>query len=65
MTNSSLIDTNNFKDNIEADANEVFQQLGSSEVEFVLQKYGATSIDELAPSDYLSVFNELEFLLNN
>lgn len=53
------------KENIEADATEVSQQLGSKEVEFVLMKYGATCIDDLDPSEYLSVFSELEALLNN
>ena len=51
--------------NIESAAAEVSQQFGSEEVEFVFMKYGATSIDELNPSDYSSVFSELEALLNN
>ena len=51
--------------NLENIATEVSQQLGSEEVEFVFMKYGATSIDELNPSDYSSVFSELEALLNN
>lgn len=53
------------KENIEADATEVSQQFGSEEVEFVFMKYGATSLDDLDPSDYASVFGELEYLLNN
>ena len=51
--------------NLENIATEVSQQLGSEEVEFLFMKYGATSIDELNPSDYSSVFSELEALLNN
>ncbi len=51
--------------NIEELEREVSQQLGSEEVEFVLMKYGATCIDDLDPSDYSSVFSELEALLNN
>lgn len=51
--------------NIENAAAEVSQQLGSDEIKFVLIKYGATSLDDLDPSDYASVFGELEYLLNN
>ena len=51
--------------NIESAATEVSQQLGYKEVEFVFMKYGATNLDDLDPSDYSSVFNELEALLNN
>lgn len=51
--------------NLENAIAEVSQQLGSEEVEFVLMKYGATCIDDLDPSEYLSVFSELEALLNN
>ncbi len=51
--------------NLENAIAEVSQQLGSEEVEFVLMKYGATCIDDLDPSDYSSVFSELEALLNN
>lgn len=51
--------------NIESAATEVSQQLGSKEVEFVFMKYGATNLDDLDPSDYSSVFSELEALLNN
>lgn len=51
--------------NLENVAAEVSQQLGSDEVEFVLMKYGATCINDLAPSEYASVFNELECLLSN
>lgn len=53
------------KENIEADSIEVSQQFGSEEVDFVFMKYGATSIDDLDPSDYSSVFSELDALLNN
>lgn len=51
--------------NIEELEREVSQQLGSEEVEFVFMKFGATNLDELDPSDYSSVFSELEALLNN
>lgn len=51
--------------NLESAATEVSQQLGSEEVEFVFMKYGATNLDDLDPSDYSSVFSELEALLNN
>lgn len=51
--------------NIESAAAEVSQQFGSEEVEFVFMKYGATNLDDLDPSDYSSVFSELEALLNN
>ena len=51
--------------NLENVVAEVSQLLGSEEVEFVFIKYGATSIDDLDPSDYSSVFSELEALLNN
>lgn len=51
--------------NLENVIAEVSQRLGSDEVEFVLMKYGATCIDDLDPSEYSSVFSELEALLNN
>lgn len=51
--------------NIEELEREVSQQLGSEEVEFVFMKFGATNLDDLDPSDYSSVFSELEALLNN
>jgi len=51
--------------NLESAATEVSQKLGSKEVEFVFMKYGATNLDDLDPSDYSSVFSELEALLNN
>lgn len=57
-------DKDNWIFNIESAAAEVSQQLGSDEVEFVFMKYGATCIDDLAPSKYASVFSELEGLLN-
>ncbi len=44
---------------------EVSQQLGSEEVEFVFSKYNATSIEDLDPADYSSVFSELEALQND
>ena len=51
--------------NIEELEREVSQQLGSEEVEFVFMKFRATNLDDLDPSDYSSVFSELETLLNN
>lgn len=51
--------------NLENAATEVSQQLGSDEVEFVLMKYAATCIADLAPSEYAAVFSEFEALLNN
>lgn len=51
--------------NIEELEREVSQQLGSEEVEFVFMKFGATNLDDLDPSDYSSVFSELDALLNN
>lgn len=61
----TITDLQTLKENIEADVIEVSQQLGFEEVEFVFMKYGATSLDDLAPSDYSSVFSDLEALLNN
>jgi hypothetical protein len=51
--------------NIEELEREVSQRLGSEEVEFVFMKFGATNLDDLDPSDYSSVFSELDALLNN
>lgn len=51
--------------NLENVIAEVSQQLGSEEVEFVFMKFGATNLDDLDPSDYSSVFSELDALLNN
>ena len=61
----TITDLQTLKENIEADAIEVSQQLGFEEVEFVFMKFGATNLDDLDPSDYSSVFSEFETLLNN
>ena len=63
--NESMTEQENLLINLENAIAEVSQQLGSEEVEFVLMKYGATCIDDLDPSDYSSVFSELDALLNN
>jgi len=48
--------------NLENAAYEVSERLGSEAVRFVLSKYGATSIENLAASDYPSVWDELSLM---
>lgn len=60
-----MTEQENLLTNIRNDAAEVSQQLDSNEVEFIFMKYGATSLDDLDPSDYSSVFSELEALQND
>lgn len=48
--------------NIQSAAQEVSFHLGKDTVQHVLQRYNATSIDDLCPSDYAEVFNELDFI---
>lgn len=44
---------------IENSAAYVAEEMGAREVEWILAKYGAKSIDDLSPSDYDEVFGEL------
>ncbi len=45
--------------NIESCANNIASEVGYETVAFVLNKYGADSIEELDPSEYQDVFSEL------
>ena len=51
--------------NIENAAAEVEKKLGRSTVEFVLQKHGASSIEDLSESHYSEVWDELDFMAND
>ena len=46
---------------IENCATEVGDNYGYELVDFILQKYGASSIEELNPAYYEAVFNELYY----
>ena len=40
-------------------ADHITEEIGYDTVKFVLEKYGATSINDLNPSDYSEVYDEL------
>lgn len=44
---------------IENSAAFVAEKMGAEEVDWILAKYGASSIEELNPCDYEEVFSEL------
>jgi hypothetical protein len=48
--------------NLENAACEVSERLGYSTVEFVLGKYGASSIEDLSEVDYPAVWDELSLM---
>ena len=45
--------------NIENSASTISSQVGSAAVDGVFHRYGAASIEDLNPSDYLEVFSDL------
>lgn len=51
--------------NIQNAAKEVASQLGHETVKHILKKYGANSIEDLSPSHYTEVFDELDFIAND
>ena len=51
--------------NIENAATKVEKKSGRSTVEFVLQKFGASSIEDLSESRYSEVWDELDFVAND
>jgi len=55
----------NWKCNIQNAAREVSTYLDTDTVKHVLRKYNATSIDDLSPSDYAEVFEELDFIASD
>lgn len=48
--------------NLENVSCEVSKRLGSSSVDFVLSKYGVSSIEDLSDSDYPAVWDELSLM---
>lgn len=50
---------NNWIANIENTASYIESEIGAETVNFVLEKYGAKSIDQIASSDLSDVFGEL------
>ena len=48
--------------NLENAACAVYERLGSAAVDFVLGKYGATSIEDLPESDYSAAWDELSLM---
>lgn len=50
---------NNWIVNIENTASFIESEIGAETVNFVLEKYGAKSIEQIASSDLSDVFNEL------
>lgn len=61
----SIRDNDNWIINIQNTADEVASQLGCETVKHILGKYGASSIEDLSPSYYTEVFNELDFIAND
>ena len=51
--------------NIENAAADVAALLGKETVRHVLRKYGASSIENLAPQYFGEVFDELDFMAND
>ena len=61
----SINDKESWIINIQNTADEVASQLGYENVKHVLRKYGANSIEDLSPSHYTEVFDELDFIAND
>ena len=51
--------------NIRNAAREVATYMGEDSVQHVLRRYDATSIEDLCPSYYAEVFEELDFIAND
>lgn len=49
----------NWITNIDNTASFITSEIGSETVDFVLGKYGASSIEDISDDDLLEVFNEL------
>lgn len=60
-----MLDKQDWMISIQNDAEEVAEHLGNETVQFILGKYGATSIEDLSPSHYDEVFDELDFIAND
>lgn len=62
-----MLDSTEWQDNIRNAADEVISNsdIGAEIVTFTLQKYGASSIEDLSPSDYAEVFDELDYMAND
>ena len=54
-------DNNLWKTNIENLMETVSVQSGCEVVEFIFSKHGATDIDDLTPSKYCDVYDELDY----
>ena len=54
-------DNNLWETNIENLMNMVSVQSGCEVVEFIFSKHGATGIDDLTPSKYSDVYDELDY----
>lgn len=50
--------------NIQNAADEVAAHLGSEAVQHILRLYGASSIEDLSPSCYSEVFDQLDYMAN-
>lgn len=61
----SINDKESWIINIQNTADEVASQLGYETVKHVFRKYGANSIEDLSPSHYTEVFDELDFIAND
>lgn len=62
-----MLDSTAWQDNIRDAADGVLLNYdnGAEIVRFTLHKYNATSIEDLSPSDYAEVFDELDFMAND
>lgn len=62
-----MLDRAEWQDNIRNAASEVIANCdnGTEIVTFTLHKYRASSIEDLSPSDYAAVFDELDYAAND
>jgi hypothetical protein len=51
--------------NIKNSASAVSSIMDAKTVEFVFQKYGASDFDDLSPSQYAEVWDDLDFMASN
>lgn len=62
-----MLDSTEWQDNIREATDGVISNCdnGSEIVRLTLQQHGASAIEDLSPSDYAEVFDELDFMAND
>lgn len=58
-------DRENWRINIENDADQVCSIYGAAAVDGIFARYDATCFDDLSPSYYWEVFGDLELMIND